>query len=65
MDIKKMIKIGKLAKEIKNNDRVIQRYQKDNEELMRELNEILVETGNNSMTLEEILQMDEDENQQN
>lgn len=62
MDIKKMIKIGKLAKEIKNNDRVIQRYQKDNEELMRELNEILVETGNNSMTLEEILQMDEDEN---
>ena len=62
MDIKKMIKIGKLAKEIKNNDRVIQRYRKDNEELMRELNEILVETGNNSMTLEEILQMDEDEN---
>ena len=62
MDIKKMIKIGKLAKEIKNNDRVMQRYQKDNEELMRELNEILVETGNNSMTLEEILQMDEDEN---
>lgn len=62
MDIKKMIKIGKLAKEIKNNDRIIQRYQKDNEELMRELNEILVETGNNSMTLEEILQMDEDEN---
>ena len=62
MDIKKMIKIGKLAKEIKTNDRVIQRYQKDNEELMRELNEILVETGNNSMTLEEILQMDEDEN---
>ena len=62
MDIKKMIKIGKLAKEIKNNDRVIQRYQKDNEELMRELNEILVETGNNSMTLAEILQMDEDEN---
>ena len=62
MDIKKMIKIGKLAKEIKNNDRVIQRYQKDNEELMRELNEILVETGNNSMTLEEIFQMDEDEN---
>ena len=62
MDIKKMIKIGKLAKEIKSNDRVMQRYQKDNEELMRELNEILVETGNNSMTLEEILQMDEDEN---
>ena len=62
MDIKKMIKIGKLAKEIKNNDRVMQRYQKDNEELIRELNEILVETGNNSMTLEEILQMDEDEN---
>ena len=62
MDIKKMIKIGKLAKEIKINDRVIQRYQKDNEELMRELNEILVETGNNSMTLEEILQIDEDEN---
>ena len=62
MDIKKMIKIGKLAKEIKNNDRVIQRYQKDNEELMRELNEILIETGNNSMTLEEILQIDEDEN---
>ena len=62
MDIKKMIKIGKLAKEIKNNDRVIQRYLSDNEELMRELNEILVETGNNSMTLEEILQMDEDEN---
>ena len=62
MDIKKTIKIGKLAKEIKNNDRVIQRYQKDSEELMRELNEILVETGNNSMTLEEILQMDEDEN---
>ena len=62
MDIKKMIKIGKLAKEIKNNDRVIQRYQKDNEELMRELNEILVEAGNNSMTLEEILQIDEDEN---
>ena len=62
MDIKKMIKIGKLAKEIKNNDRVIQRSQKDSEELMRELNEILVETGNNSMTLEEILQMDEDEN---
>lgn len=62
MDIKKMIKIGKLAKEIKNNDRIIQRYQKDNEELMRELNEILVETGNNSMTLEEILQIDEDEN---
>lgn len=62
MDIKKMIKIGKLAKEIKNNDRIIQRYQKDNEELMRELNEILVETGNNSITLEEILQMDEDEN---
>ena len=61
MDIKKMIKIGKLAKEIKNNDRVMQRYQKDNEELMRELNEILVETGNNSMTLEEILQMDENE----
>lgn len=62
MDIKKMIKIGKLAKEIKNNDRVMQRYQKDNEELMRELNEILVETGNNSMTLEEILRIDEDEN---
>ena len=62
MDIKKMIKIGKLAKEIKNNDRVIQRYQKDNEELMRQLNEILVETGNNSITLEAILQMDEDEN---
>lgn len=61
MDIKKMIKIGKLAKEIKSNDRVMQRYQKDNEELMRELNEILVETGNNSMTLEEILQMDENE----
>ena len=61
MDIKKMIKIGKLAKEIKNNDRVMQRYQKDNEELMRELNEILVETGNNSMTLKEILQMDENE----
>lgn len=57
-----MIKIGKLAKEIKNNDRIIQHYQKDNEELMRELNEILVETGNNSMILEEILQMDEDEN---
>ena len=61
MDIKKMIKIGKLAKEIKSNDRIMQRYQKDNEELMRELNEILVETGNNSMTLEEILQMDENE----
>ena len=61
MDIKKMIKIGKLAKEIKNNDRVMQRYQKDNEELMRELNEILVDTGNNSMTLKEILQMDENE----
>ena len=61
MDIKKMIKIGKLAKEIKSNDRIMQRYQKDNEELMRELNEILVETGDNSMTLEEILQMDENE----